>query len=401
MPSWKRFKSQHMAVQQVSEQKKYRIGISGTGFIASGLMLALKYHPNLVVSRVLTRRPVDQVSAPIAKALLTNTVEDLIKESDLVVECSGDVLHGTEVVDAVLRSGLPVVTMNSELQTVSGTMLSTLGTLVEAEGDQPGSLAALHREVVDMGFEPIVYGNIKRFLNLSPTREDMEYWSKRQGISMDQVTAFTDGTKVQIEQALVANGLGATIVCRNLSGIPCKDLEDGAQRLGEIADGIGQPISDYVLSSNAPAGVFIVAKHASEQVPYLEYLKLGKGPYYVIVRPYHLCHLEIPRTILAVLRGDDRVRFNNGTQPTVQVVAVAKRALAKGEIIKRGLGGFDVRGEAVKIKNCPEGVPIGLLQEAEIIRPVAEGQIVTFADVELPKSKALAFWKATLEKVTA
>lgn len=387
--------------QATVEQKKYRIGISGTGFIASGLMLALKYHPELVVSRVLTRRPIDQVSAPIAPELLTNTVEDLIKESDLVVECSGDVLHGTEVAEAVLRAGLPVVTMNSELQTVSGTMLSSLGTLVEAEGDQPGSLAALHREVVDMGFEPIVYGNIKRFLNLSPTRDEMEYWSKRQGISMDQVTAFTDGTKVQIEQALVANGLGATIVCRNLSGIPCKDLEDGAQRLGEIADGIGQPVSDYVLSSNAPAGVFIVAKHDAEQIPYLEYLKLGKGPYYVIVRPYHLCHLEIPRTILGVLRGDESVRFNNGAQPTIQVVAVAKRALAKGEKIKRGLGGFDVRGEAVKIKNCPEGVPIGLLQEAEIIRPVAEGQIVTFADVELPKSKALAFWKATLEQVIA
>lgn len=384
---------------QMSQTKKYRIGISGTGFIASGLILALKYHPELTVSRVLTRRPIDQVSAPITKELLTNTVEDLIKGSDLVVECSGDVLHGTEVAEAVLRAGLPAVTMNSELQTVSGTMLSTLGTLVEAEGDQPGSLAALHREVVDMGFEPMVYGNIKRFLNLNPTRDDMEYWSKRQGISMDQVTAFTDGTKVQIEQALVANGLGATIVCRNLSGIPCKDLEDGAQRLGEIADGIGQPISDYVLSSNAPAGVFIVAKHSSEQIPYLEYLKLGKGPYYVIVRPYHLCHLEIPRTILAVLRGDERVRFNNGTQPTIQVVAVAKRSLSKGEKIKRGLGSFDVRGEAVKIKNCPEGVPIGLLQEAEIVRPVAEGQIVTFSDVELPKSKALAYWQSTLEKV--
>lgn len=386
---------------QAQAFKKYRIGISGTGFIASGLILALKYHPELSVSRVLTRRSIDQVSALIAKKLLTNTVEDLIRESDLVVECSGDVLHGTEVAEAVLRAGLPVVTMNSELQTVSGTMLSALGTLVEAEGDQPGSLAALHREVVDMGFEPIVYGNIKRFLNLSPTRDEMEYWSKRQGISMDQVTAFTDGTKVQIEQALVANGLGATIVCRNLSGIPCKDLEDGAQRLAEIADGIGQPVSDYVLSPNAPAGVFIVAKHASEQIPYLEYLKLGKGPYYVIVRPYHLCHLEIPRTILGVLRGNESIRFNNGPKPTVQVVAVAKRTLAKGEKIKRGLGGFDVRGEAVKIKNFPEGVPIGLLQEAEIVRPVAEGQIVTFADVELPKSKALVFWKATLERVIA
>ena len=383
----------------VEEKKKYRIGISGTGFIASGLMLALKYHPELSVSRVLTRRPVDQVSIPIAKELLTNMVEDLIRESDLIVECSGDVLHGTVVAETALKAGLPVVTMNSELQTVSGSALSALGTLVEAEGDQPGSLAALHREAVDMGFRPIVYGNIKRFLNLNPTREEMEYWSKRQGISMDQVTAFTDGTKVQIEQALVANGLGATIVCRNLSGIPCKDLEDGAQRLGEIADGIGLPVSDYVLSANAPAGVFVVAKHDAEQIPYLEYLKLGKGPYYIILRPYHLCHLEIPRTILAVLRGDERVRFNNGPRPTVQVVAVAKRALAKGETIKRGLGGFDVRGEAVKIKNCPEGVPIGLLQEATMIRPVAEGQIVTFADVELPKSNALAFWKATLEQV--
>lgn len=381
----------------VEEKKKYRIGISGTGFIASGLMLALKYHPELSVSRVLTRRPMDQVAIPIAKELLTNTVEDLIRESDLIVECSGDVLHGTVVVETALKAGLPVVTMNSELQTVSGTALSALGTLVEAEGDQPGSLAALYRETVDMGFRPIVYGNIKRFLNLNPTREEMEYWSKRQGISMDQVTAFTDGTKVQIEQTLVANGLGATIVCRNLSGIPCKDLEDGAQRLGEIADGIGLPISDYVLSANAPAGVFVVAKHDAEQIPYLEYLKLGKGPYYIILRPYHLCHLEIPRTILAVLRGDERVRFNNGPKPTIQVVAVSKRALGKGESIKRGLGGFDVRGEAVKIKNCPEGVPIGLLQEATMIRPVAEGQIVTFADVELPKSRALELWQETLK----
>ncbi len=379
------------------EKKKYRIGISGTGFIASGLMLALKYHPELSVSRVLTRRPVDQVSIPIAKELLTNTVEDLVSESDLIVECSGDVLHGTVVAETALKAGLPVVTMNSELQTVSGSALSALGTLVEAEGDQPGSLAALHRETVDMGFRPIVYGNIKRFLNLNPTREEMEYWSKRQGISMDQVTAFTDGTKVQIEQALVANGLGATIVCRNLSGIPCKDLEDGAQRLGEIADGLGRPISDYVLSANAPAGVFVVAKHDAEQIPYLEYLKLGKGPYYIILRPYHLCHLEIPRTILAVLRGDERVRFNNGPKPTIQVVAVSKRALGKGESIKRGLGGFDVRGEAVKIKNCPEGVPIGLLQEATMIRPVAEGQIVTFADVELPKSRSLELWQETLK----
>ena len=39
----------------------------------------------------------------------------------------------------------------------------------------------------------------------------MLHWSRRNGISLPMVTAFTDGTKLQIEQALVANGLGATI----------------------------------------------------------------------------------------------------------------------------------------------------------------------------------------------
>ena len=381
---------------------KYRIGIIGTGFIARGLMHALAAHPELAVSGVVTRRTKEEFQGvPIDSAILTNDVDEVIKKSDLIVECSGDVIHGTEMVEKAFVAGLPVVTMNSELQIVSGTALGKRGLLIEAEGDQPGSIAALDREVKDMGFIPLVYGNIKRFLNLNPTPEEMEYWSKRQGISLDQVTAFTDGTKVQVEQTLVANALGATIVCRNLSGIPCKDLEDGAQRLAEIADGIGTPISDYVLSSNAPAGVFIVAKHTAEQKPYLEYLKLGMGPYYVIVRPYHLCHLEIPRTIVQVLSGNKRIAFNNGKAPLIQTVAVAKRAIAKDETLKRALGSFVVRGEAVKIKNCPEGVPIGLLQNAKFIRPVAEGQIITFADVELPKSRALELWRETLSEVLA
>ena len=29
----------------------------------------------------------------------------------------------------------------------------------------------------------------------------------------------------------------------------------------------------------------------------MEYLKMGKGPYWTLARPYHLTSLEIPRTI--------------------------------------------------------------------------------------------------------
>ena len=40
-----------------------------------------------------------------------------------------------------------------------------------------------------MGFFPLVYGNIKGFLNYNPTMEDMKFWSKKNGISLNQVTS--------------------------------------------------------------------------------------------------------------------------------------------------------------------------------------------------------------------
>ena len=380
--------------------RKYHIGIIGTGFVARGLMHSLKYHPQLEVSSILTRRPIGTIkNLPAKDKRFTHDIGKVIRQSDMVVECTGDAIHGTDMVEAVLKAGLPVVTMNPELQITSGTILSQMGTLIEAEGDQSGTLAALDAEVKSMGFKPIVYGNIKGFLNHKPTLEDMKYWAKRQGISLSQVTASTDGSKVQIKQALVANGLGATIARRGLAGIKCKNYEDGASRLGELADKVGETISDYVLSTGSPAGVFVVAKHDKEQVPYLSYLKLGDGPNYAIIKPYNLCHLEIARTITKVLLGDTSYFFNNGRSPTIQVMAVTKREIRAGETIERGLGGFDIRGEAVKIRDFPEAAPITLIHQAEFVKTVAEGQIVTFDDVKLPKTRALAMWQEILRNI--
>ena len=98
--------------------------------------------------------------------------------------------------------------MNSEFHVTVGSYFVDKGLVTEAEGDQPGVLAQLHEEAISMGFKPLVYGNIKGFLNENPTADDMEYWGNKSGISLDMVTSFTDGTKVQIEQTLVANGLG-------------------------------------------------------------------------------------------------------------------------------------------------------------------------------------------------
>jgi predicted homoserine dehydrogenase-like protein len=210
-----------------NQQSEVRIGVVGTGYIGQGIVLALEAQPGLKVTKALTRRKNNPDFKFVRPELLTDSIDELIENSDLVVECTGSVLWATIVLDRVLSAGLPVVTMDSEVHVTTGSYLAQKGLITEAEGDQPGCLAALNESAIQMGFKPLVYGNIKGFLNLLPTPEDMAYWSDRQGISLDQVTSFTDGTKVQIEQAFVANGLGADVLKDGLMGPSSEDIVTG------------------------------------------------------------------------------------------------------------------------------------------------------------------------------
>ncbi len=138
---------------------KLKIGIAGTGFIALGLMALAAGSPDLAVSRVLTRRCRDSVKG-VAPELLTNSVYELVDESDVVVECSGDVAHGADVADAALQSGKKMVTMGAEFQVTCGSYFAERGWFSEAEGDQHGKLEELDEEAVGMVFRPLVYGYI-------------------------------------------------------------------------------------------------------------------------------------------------------------------------------------------------------------------------------------------------
>jgi predicted homoserine dehydrogenase-like protein len=228
----------------------------------------------------------------------------------------------------------------------------------------------------------------------------MEKWAEKFGNRVRQVVANTDGTKVHIEQALVANGLGATFAGNTLRGPRAERMEDAGLELAKLADELGAPIADYVLAPSGGGAVFIVARHESAVPRDLEYYKLGNGPYYVLVRPFHLCHLEISKTVLNVLERPGYYVFNNGASPIAQVVAIAKRDIAPGETIAQGVGGFDVRGEARKIVESLDCVPIGLLDEARVVHGVKAGDIIRFTNVELPKSRALAIWMDLLHNKT-
>ena len=360
--------------------------------------MALEKQNDFTVSRVLTRTSIKVRSDFPGEDLLTNSVNELIDKSDIVIECTGHAVYATEVIEKVLSASRPVVTMDAEFQVTSGSYFIGRGLITEAEGDQPGCLAVFAEDIVQMGFKPLVYGNIKGFLNHNPTQQEMEFWANKQGIDLYKCIAFTDGTKVQIEQALVANGLGAGIAIPGLVGPATDDIDYGAKVLVEYAKKSGCPVSDYVLSSKLPPGVFIVAEHDEKQKMYLRNYKLGDGPYYVLLRNFHLCHLEVAKTLRRV-RDTGKVVLNNSPSPSISVAAIAKRAIKRGEIIERGIGSFDVRGSTVRIRENKNHVPIGLLVNAVAKRDIEQGQLVCFDEVDVPESLALHAWQEIIKTV--
>jgi predicted homoserine dehydrogenase-like protein len=386
-----------MAQEGPGDGRPIRIGISGTGFVARGAFAALARTPDLEVTAVLTRRPVALSADAFPEALLTNAAEALAERADIVFECSGDTLHAAEVLVCAGEAGCRLVTLCAEAQVTVGTALLARGfSLTEAHGDQPGALAALDIEAREMGFAPLAYINLKGFHDPDPSPEAMAYWARRQGITLRAVTSYTDGSKLQTEQVLVANGLGARIARPGMLGGAEDDLA-ALDRFADAARALGAPVSDYVVHP-AVKGVVLLAEHAvADLTPdYSAFAKIRtrEGRAYRLLKPYYLVHLELARTLRAVAAGAPPL-ITNGAAPVAGIAAVAKRALPRGTLLETALGGFALRGAAVEIADCPDMLPITLLDGARTTRALEPGEILRAADAELPESRALALWRET------
>lgn len=368
-----------------------RIGVVGTGYIAHHFIMSLDFHDGYTCSRILSRRNPDTISG-FPDGVITNSIDDLASNIDIAVECTGDPIWATEVIAACVDHGIPVVTMDTEFHITCGSAFAASGLVTEAEGDQPGSLAALHEDAVAMGFEPLVYGNLKGFLNPDPTPEDMRYWGNKQGFSIEKVTSFTDGTKVQAEQILVGNHFGATIAKEGMIGASVESIEEGAKVLTDASLEAGRPITDFVVSQGFPHGVFIVATQDERQATALETVKMGPGPYYTLLKHDTFVHLEILKAVRRMLETG-RVLLTNSAGPSLSLAAVAKRDLEPGHNIGHPFGSFDLRGLAVRITDHPSHVPLGLLSSAVIEQPVERGEVLTFDGVAVPDSPGLQAWR--------
>ncbi len=379
-------------------REKKRIGVIGTGFVSTNFVNELGRRSEYELGRVLTRRdPAHMMDFPRHDAL-TTSVQEVVDNADLVFECSGDPEHAARVVGPVLDAGIPVVTMNAEFHVTLGSAFVERGLLTEGEGDQPGCLAALGEQAYDVGMNVLAYVNMKAFLNRNPSREDMTFWANKQKFSLPMVTAFTDGTKVQIEQCFAANGMGADIAQEDLLGVETADMAEAAAVLGPRAQALGRPLSDYVLDRSVPHGVFVVGTFADDQRVGLENYKMGKGPYYTLLAAQCLVHLDAFKTIRRVFESGS-ILLNNSSVPRIGVATVAKRELSPGEHVERGCGSFDVRGICVRIAERPGHIPICLANDMRIRRKVEPGQVLTVDDVEFADSSGVEIWQSIEQRV--
>ena len=116
------------------------------------------------------------------------------------------------------------------------------------------------------------------------------------------VTSFADGSKINFEEAIVANATGFVVKSHGMSrGM---EYRDDVMKIGKLYDvdelrKLGG-IVDYTVGTPLTK-VYCLAEHPDpKQQHYLNLYKMGDGPLYSFFIPYHLVHFEVPNAIARV-----------------------------------------------------------------------------------------------------
>lgn len=316
---------------------------------------------------------------------------------DVMIEASSSVAAAGQFALDALTRGLPVVLMNSEIDLLYGPLLAETarrhGTVcTSCDGDQYGVLKHLIDEVRSWGFELVMAGNIKGFLDRSATASSIAAEAELRHLDHRMCASYTDGTKLNIEMAILANAYGLRPTRPGMTGPALGSVRDVLRtfdfdRLRQAA----VPCVEYILGAEPGGGVFLVAHCEHEyQRQMLTYYKMGDGPYYVFYRPYHLAHIEAMRTVVEAAR-DRRVMMQPDFGFETNVYAYAKRDLIEGTTLD-GIGGDCCYG---LIETCADnrespGIPIGLTEGVTLKRRIGRDEKIGLCDVGYD-SRELAF----------
>lgn len=398
-------------------QDEIKVAIIGIGSIGKGLVYQS--------SKTTGIKPVAIADIKIEKATecakwlqldykVVETVQELNKciEDDIVAVCQdGEVLASSEMVDVLvessnallqganhalkgIESGQHIIMMNYEAELMYGPYLmrkaKEQGVVYScADGDQPTVIKTLVDELDLWGFELVMAGNMKGYMDryTDPTKIKPE--ADKRNLDHKMCSSYTDGSKLCVEMGVLANALNLQTAVPGMYGHKMKSIYDifDAYDFEAIRKNHGAVV-DYVLGAEPKGGVFAIGYTEDKFQQYtLDWFppNMGPGPFYLFHRPYHLGHIEAMACIAeAYLFGSARLQPRAGMK--TNVFAYAKKDLAAGEMLD-GMGGYAAYGLIENTVNNQDepGIPICLAENLKLKRNIPKDEKIQLKDVVLNK----------------
>jgi len=410
------------------EGRPIRIGLIGSGEMGTDIVTRAAHMRGIEVAAIADIRPaaahaaVDiafqgpgrSVDAPTTGALnaaiesgrvaITDTAamfdSGLI---DVVIDATGVPAVGAELGLAAMEHGKHLVMMNVEADVTIGAYLKSeaarLGVVYSlGAGDEPSSCMELIEFVSAMGHPIVAAGKGKNNpLNIDATPDAYAEEALRRNMNARMLVEFVDGSKTMVEMAAIANATGLVPDKPGMHG-PAAVSGDLAKVLipeadGGLLSGIGRV--DYSVGAGVAPGVFVIAEMGHPRISErMQDLKMGHGPYFTFIRPYHLTSLEVPLTCArVVLYG--KADMAPLDRPVAEVTALAKRDLAPGDRLDQ-IGetcyrAWIMRTDAARALGAH---PCGLLTGGVVTAPIAKGDLLTRANVALPEGSPIVALRA-------
>lgn len=398
----------------LSLEKEIRVAIIGIGSIGKGLVYQVNATPgmkpvaiaDIYIDKVIecakwlkmdyeVVNNLSDLNYAIQRGKVAVTDQgELVASSGLVhvmIESSNAVFQGALHALKAIQNHQHVVMMNFEAEMMYGPVLLKAAqdegvVYTCADGDQPTVIKRMIDDLELWGLDIVMAGNIKNYLDRYTDPVKIAPEADKRTLDHKMCSSYTDGTKLCVEMAVLANAINGKTATPGMFGHRMKHVNEIFNHVNfdEVWDR-KHPLVDYVLGAEPKGGVFVVA-HTSDKFQQYTFNwfppDVGPGPYFIFSRPYHLGHIEAMHCVAeAYLDGTARLQPIYGMRTNVHTYA--KRDLRAGDRLD-GMGGFNSYGlieNLADVENDP-GLPILLNDNLKVTKDIRKDQRISLRDVE-------------------
>jgi len=231
-----------------------RTGIVGIGSIGKGMALQTTLLPGIecvAIADIDLERAItwaEKMGQPYRVVRTDGQMHDAIRDRRMAVTDDGQMVARCDKMDVfveatnamldagrhaitALETGKHVAMMNYEADLMYGPYLldlarSTGNVYSVCDGDQPAVLKRVIDELEFMDFKLVMAGNIKGFMDMysNPTKIIPE--ADKRNLDYKMCVSYTDGTKLGVEMAVLANGLDMRVAVPGMIGHRMKDIHE-------------------------------------------------------------------------------------------------------------------------------------------------------------------------------